>query len=155
MFGKLKSVLLRAASLDENKLAKRVFDDRTLQAQIIDLNTYGQLYDKGVDANGNSLGDYSTATIYGTSKFAGKIEKGARYDHITLSDSFDMYNSWRFINESDGFTLRADTIKDGTDLENSFGKIVGLTSESRSEIIPEVRERLIGEVRKELTGKGL
>lgn len=152
MFGKLKAVLKRAQNLDENKLAHRVFENRILQDQVIDLNTYGQLYDEGVNALGQSLGDYSPATIYGTAKFEGKISKGARYDHITLSDTFELYRSWRFVNQSDGFTLTADTIKDGRDLENSFGKIVGLTPQSRAQIIPEVRERLIGEVRKELTG---
>lgn len=141
--------------MDENKLAKRVFDDPILQAQIIDLNTYGQLYDQGVDAMGRSLGDYSIATIYGTSNFAGKIEKGQRYDHITLNDTGDLYRSWRFRNESDGFTLTAATIKDGTDLENAFGKIVGLTPQSIQEIVPEVRAGLIEQVRKELTGKSL
>jgi len=142
----------RVRELDENKIAFKVFEDKNLQAQIIDLNTTSQLYNKGVDAEGRSLGEYSLATIYGTSNFSGKIEKGQRFDHITLNDTGEFYQSFRFVNQSDGFTITADSVKDGNDLEKVFGKIVGLTQESVQEIIPEVRESMLAETRKAIIG---
>lgn len=152
MLSKLRDIAKRVRDLDQNKIAFRVFEDKTLQAQVIDLNTQSQLYEKGIDAEGRSLGEYSLATIYGTSNFAGKIEKGQRYDHITLNDTGEFYQSFRFVNQSDGFTITADSVKDGNDLEQVFGKIVGLTKESIQEIIPEVREKMLIETRKTIIG---
>lgn len=152
MLSKLRDIAKRVRDLDQNKIAFRVFEDKILQAQVIDLNTQSQLYEKGIDAEGRSLGEYSLATIYGTSNFAGKIEKGQRYDHITLNDTGEFYQSFRFVNQSDGFTITADSVKDGNDLEQVFGKIVGLTQESVQEIIPEVREKMLIETRKTIIG---
>lgn len=152
MFGQLQSMINRTRELDHNKIAHEVFENKTLQAQVIDLNTQSQLYDKGITKDGQSLGEYSLATIYGTSTFAGKIEKGQRYDHVTLQDTGEFYKSFRFINESDGFSITADSIKDGTDLEKVFGKVVGLTKESIQEIIPEVRESMQEKTRRAIKG---
>lgn len=143
MLKTLKGILSRAKKLDHHKVMKKALDEKGLQAQIIDLNTTTQLYEKGIDAFGRELGEYSQATIYGTARFAGKIEKGQRYDHITLNDSGKFYASFRIINQADGFTIRANTIKDGQDLANIFGnKIIGLTQESKAEITPELSQRM-------------
>ena len=67
MFGALIDKFKGLAELDENKIIHEVIEDEQLQAQIIDLQTkangQGQLYDKGVDADGNSLGEYAPITI--------------------------------------------------------------------------------------------
>ncbi len=152
MLGKLFDIIDNVNALSENKVMFNVLSDRVLQAQVLDLNTQNQLYEKGVDSLGQSLGDYSQATIYGTANFEGKIAKGQRYDHITLNDTGRFYNSFRFINEADGLTISANSITDeGTDLAKTFGQeIVGLTSESKAILIEEVTPRIVEEVRKEI-----
>lgn len=159
----------KVAKLDEDKLLKKILDDPLLQAQIIDLNTEKQLYEEGIDADGNTLGTYSNATIYGTNAYEGKIAKGQRYDHITLNDTGAFYKSFKVKNEKEGFFITADTFKGGkttkqvfdsnsqsvrgvkvgdTDLAEQYGKqIMGLTKDSLNEIIPEVRERFVESVR--------
>lgn len=155
MLNGLKKRLNDVSKLDENKSMQKIFSDAVLQSQVLDMNVQNQLYEKGVDALGRSLGEYSPATIYGTKNFAGKIEKGQRYDHVTLKDTGEFYKSFRFVNERDGFKLTADTIKDGNDLENTFGKVVGLTAESRGNLVEEVRPAVVEVVRKTFAGKGV
>lgn len=152
MFGKLQRLIDNVQNLNVNEVMYSAMQDKVLQSQVLDLNTKNQLYEQGVDALGNSLGEYATATIYGTSNFAGKIEKGQRYDHITLNDTGRFYDSFRFVNEADGFTITADSITDeGTDLTKQYGnKIIGLTSESKAILVEEVKPHVIEVVRKEI-----
>lgn len=152
MLGKLFKLIDNVQSLNKNEVMYEVLQDKTLQAEVLDLNTQKQLYDEGVDSLGRSLGEYSAATIYGTSTFEGKISKGQRYDHITLNDTGRFYNSFRFVNEADGFTITADSITDeGTDLTKTFGQeIIGLTSESKAILIDEIKPRMVEVVRAEI-----
>jgi len=114
---------------------RQSLSNTNIQQEILDLNRLDQLYDKGIDAKSDSLGEYSPATIEGTSNFLGKKQKGQRYDHITLNDTGEFYNSYVFKNEKDGFLIQADTLKDGTDLADEFGKdIIGLTEDNKSKV---------------------
>ena len=132
MFEALKKRLKRIEKINVNSVMKKSLSGKSLQMDIISLNTDDQLYEKGIDSIGDQLGDYSPATIEGVpGRFKGKIEKGQRYDHITLSDSGDFYRSWRFKNESNEFYFVANAIKEGTDLAQFYGKdILGLTNEN-------------------------
>jgi len=76
---------------------------------------------------GVSLGDY---TAYTKSL---KQQKGERYDHITLKDTGEFYNSFRIIFTGDALQIIANPIKDDTNLFKEFGiDIVGLTEDSMS-----------------------
>jgi len=131
---------------------KQTLDIPIVQAQIIDLNTQEQLFEKGVDSTGVSLGEYSPNTIEGTRFYLGKKQKGQRYDHITLRDTGDFYKSFRFLNFSDYFTFEADTIKDGTDPNEKYPDILGLTDASKTEASDIVLPHLAEIVRKKITG---
>lgn len=148
MFKPLFDLIKKVKALDQDKLVKKSLDDKDLQREILRMNTEDQLYNEGVDSKGKSLGNYSNATIFGTKNYLGKIQKGQRYDHITLNDSGKFYASWKFKNEAKDFFMSADTNKNGVDLATEFGKdIIGLTSENTKAIIPDVKKSLLDQLR--------
>lgn len=102
-----------------------LFQNAEFRKLVIDLNTIDQLYNEGIDSRGVSLGDY---TAYTKSL---KQQKGERYDHITLKDTGEFYNSFRIIFTGDALQIIANPIKDDTNLFKEFGiDIVGLTEDS-------------------------
>lgn len=119
-----------------NEILREVWRNPRVQNFIIELNTEGkptsQLFEKGEDSLGVSLGEYSLSTILGTSQFEGKLSKGQRVDHITLKDLGDFYETFVVIPLLTGFRLEADGDKGGGDnLFDDFGKdIVGLNEEN-------------------------
>ena len=144
----------RAVKIDVNRMLFEILNDTTLQVQVLGLNTESQLYDKGIDAAGNELGQYSFWTKAYFKPIAASQGRDGRTDHITLKDTGEFYASFRFVNEPDGFMISANTIKDdGNDLAVIYGnKILGLSSESMAEITPEIRERLVELSRKTIAG---
>ena len=112
-----------------NEILREVWKNPKVQNFIIDLNTEGkptsQLFEKGEDSLGVSLGDYSPFTK------AIKAEKGQRLDHITLKDTGDFYETFNVIPFLLGFRLEANPIKEDSNLFDDFGKdIVGLNEEN-------------------------
>lgn len=151
MFKPLFELIKKVKRLDQDKMVKKSLDDKSLQREVLRMNTEDQLYNEGVDSKGKSLGEYSKATILGTKNFEGKIQKGQRYDHITLNDTGAFYNSFKFKNEAKDFVISADTSKQGTDLTKQFGKdILGLTDENTKGIIPDVKKSLLSQLRQKL-----
>ena len=59
----LENLLKRAKKINISKIVTAILRDKKVQVYILNLNRYEQLYDFGIDANGNSLGDYSAKTI--------------------------------------------------------------------------------------------
>ena len=76
------------------EIFRELFLDKDFIDYIIELNTIDQLYNRGQDSTGDSIGEYETATIYGTSKFKGKLEKGQPIDRVTLKDTGAFYESF-------------------------------------------------------------
>lgn len=146
MFGAFKKLGNNIASLDKNKLFREIFSEPLLQAEIIDLNQK-QLYEEGVDSKGVPTGEYSDATIYGTSNFEGKIEKGERYDHITLKDTGESYDSMKVEVEESTFSINGNFPQS---VETAFPDALGLTTESKKELIPTVNEYLIDKIKTKL-----
>ena len=121
-------------NLNINDIFFELWSDNRVQNYIIDLNTEGkptsQLYELGVDSLGNSLGEYSPFTI------PFKVEKGQRFDHITLKDTGDFYESFIVTPLKTGFKIDANPIKDDDNLFDLFGKdIVGLTEENQERLV--------------------
>lgn len=145
MFEALIKVIQNTKKLDENKILREIFNNTSIQQDIIFLNQE-QMYEKGIDSKGESLGEYSNFTI------GKKIEKGQRYDHVTLKDTGDFYNSMKFKNGKDGFTISANMVKPDTNLETIFPNALGLTDESLQEIkdlvLPRFKEAVLEAIRK-------
>jgi len=143
-------LIRQTKNLSAIKIMKNVWDDARLQAQAIDLNTESQLYEKGITSDEKSLGDYAPITIFYYKPLARAEGRDGRTDHITLKDTGDFYRSFKFNNENDGWSIDANTDKQGTDLSFVYGKILGLTDESINELMPEVKESFLKITRKEL-----
>lgn len=128
-----------------NPIMQKVMSDEDIQKKMIDKNQ-GQMFDKGVNAKGVSLGNYSPVSVSVYKKRPG---------HIQIFETGETYESMYVSSDETGTTIKGNTIKqswDGAiDLEDRFGKLMGLTEESKSELMPEIKERFI-EKFKEATG---
>ena len=98
-------LLKNVNNLNINDIFFELWSDNRVQNYIIDLNTEGentsQLYELGVDSLGNSLGEYSPFTI------PFKVEKGQRFDHVTLKDTGGFYESFMVTPLKTGFKIDA------------------------------------------------
>lgn len=131
MFDNLKNKIKVFNKISLENLFHSLFNNQEFQEYIIDLNTIDQLYSKGQDSTGESIGQYSDATIYGTSNFKGKIEKGQPIDRVTLKDTGEFYGSFKTLWEGTDIKITANTMKGADDLLQQWGKdIVGLSDES-------------------------
>lgn len=155
-FGRITDLVNNAKELTYQSTLFFVFSQEDIQLFAVELNTgdpnisdRGQLFLHGVDANGIELsqigGDYSPITK------DLKQFQGLPFDRVTLYDEGDFYRSWNFVNTSGGFILEADTIKEGEDLRNRWGKgIIGLNDESIQKLIIEVVPWIISYILREL-----
>jgi len=131
-------------NLDIDSIVENILRDAEFQRFIIDLNTEGQLFEKGIDSLGASLGSYAATTIEGTVNFEGKKSKGQRYDHITLKDTGDFYKSFAIKVQNGGFLIIANGQKDDTNLLSEYGKnILGLTDENLQIVIDAIKDKII------------
>jgi hypothetical protein len=102
------------------------------------LNTEEQLFEKGIDALGASLGEYSDFTK------AVKKANGQRLDHITLEDTGEFYKSFAIKVQNGGFLIIADGQKEDTNLFDRYGKeVLGLTDENLQIVIDAIKEKII------------
>lgn len=128
-------LLRNVNDLDINDVFKQIWSDSKVQRFIIALNTEGettsQLFNLGVDSDGQLL---TPAYTFNTIQF--KVEKGQRFDHVTLKDTGGFYESFVVIPLPTGFRLTANPIvDDGSNLFEKYGeKVVGLT-ESNQELL--------------------
>ena len=108
------------AKLDFGDVIFVVLNQDNIKELIIELQQE-RLYERGTDSNGASLGDYSDYTV------EIKREKGQRYDHITLRDTGEFYESFTVTVVKDGIVLDANPNKENTNLFSEYGiDILGL-----------------------------
>ena len=134
----LVSRLDRVINLDVDVIISNILKDEEFQRFIIDLNTEEQLFEKGIDSLGDSLGEYTdfTKVVKGL--------KGQRIDHITLEDTGEFYKSFAIKVQNGGFLIVADGQKEDTNLLEEYGKeILGLTDENLQIVIDAIKDRLI------------
>lgn len=152
MFGAIKQLKRRVDRIDENKILKKVFDDDIIQGQIVDLNRK-QLYEQGIQADGTPTGEYHPITIaykkqYGEGTEAPSLFKlPGRTDHITGLNTGLTYKSMDVKSEPAGIHITADD-RNGFFEREPQG--LGLTPESRRELLPEIKEVMDDEIRKKL-----
>ena len=142
----------KAFTFDLDRVLFNVWSNPRVQNFIIELNTEGQptsqLFEKGEDSLGVSLGEYSPFTVQL------KVNKGQRIDHITLKDTGEFYESFDITPFRNGFLITANPIKDQDNLFVEYGEdIVGLSDQNKiilceSQIF---REALIQEAKKALS----
>tara|TARA_R110000851_G_scaffold220616_3_gene373478 strand:- start:1014 stop:1463 length:450 start_codon:yes stop_codon:yes gene_type:complete len=133
----------RVASLSYEATLTKVWNDKRVQAKIIELNTRKQLFDEGLKSDGSYLPDYSDVSVR---------EYGKPSGHIRLFETGEFFDSFRIIVFGSIAEIVADTIKNNpfgedTDLAKVYNNtIIGLTDESKTvlkEIIYEVTKEII------------
>jgi hypothetical protein len=155
-WGRLTDLINRGKGLDTTSALFFAFSKDHVQLFAIELNTggpnnseNGQLFLQGLDAEGVQLsktgGDYAPMT-----KDLKRFQ-GLPFDRVTLYEDGDFYRSWEFMQKGDSFTLKADTMKDGEDLQTRWGSnIIGLTDESITKLSSEVLPEIIQYIRRQL-----
>ena len=121
-FDALHDLYDRIAMLSDDRLWKMSVDVSVRNA-IIEMNTEDQLFDKGIDSEGASLGQYSEFTV------VSKKIKGQRFDHITLKDRGLFYDSWVVVVDARAIVIDADDVADyDRPLFTVYGEdVLGLT----------------------------
>lgn len=160
MFNRLKAITKNTKKLKTKVIFRIVFQNSEIQDLVLDLNRVEQLFKKGIDSVNDEIGFYSEVTeqlskgqSFGFGGDSGTKQKKAG-EPIFLLDEGEFYKSFKIKIFNDGFTINADTLKDdGTDLAQSYGKeILGLTNESKTEIITKILPFVVEETRKIIRG---
>lgn len=139
----IEIMLNNIKSLDVGTVFKEVIEFN--EDFIIDLNKGDQLYNDGLDAEGNELkrlGNPFTNSGYAPITVKIKKAKGQKTANITLEDSGKFYRSFRLKVTKGSFTIIANTKKDETDLIDEWGPILGLTNEN----VQLLNEKILQEV---------
>lgn len=139
MIDKVEDIIKGLSAIGLPMMAK-VFDESSLQVQSIDLNQI-QLYDKGINADGLTLGEYSPVTIGYWKPLAASEGRDGKTSNVTLKDTGEFYNSMKFEKDSEQFWISGDVNKGGTNLMQIYGQILGLTTESLDYLHDEILER--------------
>ena len=161
---KLFKSVRAAISLDETAMFNAVLTDNGFRKWILDLNR-SQLF-KGEDSEGRELGDigggYSFTTEFlnegvrftfnpKSSEF-GDVEGGSKGKEEGQSpfllDTGEYYDSYTLTVGNGFFQISSDPIKDGQNLEDSFGdNLEGLQSENLQKVIDAIKKEFTKEVR--------
>ena len=135
-------------ALDEKKVLTEVLADKFLHAEMVDLNQ-AQLYEKGLQADGTPTGDYADITVAYYKPLAESEGRDGRSDHITGKDTGETYRSMHVEAKPEGIVISAD---DRNDFFLRIDKGLGLTKESKKEILPAIREMVVDKLRAALKG---
>jgi len=139
MFGAIKKLSKNIQSINMLTLMEQVIDEPEVQAQMIDL--VNNQMDAGIDASGGVMPEYSYTSV---------VKYGKEPGPFTLFDTGDTRGSMKVLTGTEAFAVGADTELHGADLTNLFEPSLGLTNESRIEIMPEIKERLQEKVREKI-----
>ena len=141
-FQALRDITKRIKGLDPDELMEEVWKQEDTQEIIVELNTRGQLFNKGIDSEEDSLGEYAPFTI------ERKIESGLPTDRVTLFQEGNFYKSFYIIPHKKGFIIEADPIAGDSNLFDNFGEdIIGLTDDSKAILIQKIILRIQNEFR--------
>lgn len=150
-FTRIDLMLNRAKKLSDN--SAWIFSvDKEVQEEIIRINTEEQLYEDGVDSLGLPLDSGKGYLGYSTFTINEKKANGQRYDHVTLKDSGDFYDSFTVRVTNDGWTQDADdSSKYDEPLFEVWGiDVLGITDENMKYIKEMIIENYIKYVTREL-----
>lgn len=144
-FTRLDKLFSALDNLNEDKIWLFAVDN-DVQDEIIRINTEDQLEEEGIDSLGRQLGDYAPSTI------AYKRRKGQRYDHVTLKDTGDFYNSFNVkVNVNEIIIDADDSSKYNKPLFEVWGvDVLGLTDDNMNYIKEMILENYIKFVLNEL-----
>lgn len=136
---RLHAFLRQGRQLSEAIAWYSVFD-RATSKQILDWIRQDQLFDKGVDSDGDVIGYYSKFT----EMINPEKEEGTPY---TLKDTGNLYRSLYIVALRDSFIIDGD-VSDIIDQDWYSEKILSLTEESKEKLRPIILKKYQEYVRK-------
>jgi len=132
----IETFLNNAKKVNAQELLIDVLKLEEVQALIVDLNTFDQLFEEGVDSEGRKLSDIRQPYAFSTAQR--KRSQGLPIDRVTLFETGKFYQSF-FVNikENGDIEINATTeFSANYDIRDSYGEeILGLTEESISKIV--------------------
>lgn len=132
--------------LNADAATKQVISNKAIQLEAVRLNTEEQLYQRGVDVQGNKMrSDYARfGRFYANSTIAIKNEKNQPTDRVTLRDTGAMYRTEKpFINGNE-LWLDMETY----DLVERFGQFVGLDTISKNKLVIKAKPIVLTYIKK-------
>ncbi len=134
----------------EKNLDKFIGESALRHSNVLeDAITEDQLFDKGEDGLGRSLGEYTPFTKFFKSTIAGQLGRNTRIDHITLRDTGEFHESVKVKITSKGeVEITSQPQKEDTNLIDEFGKeILFVNDENLNGFI---RPLLLDDLRKDI-----
>ena len=144
LFQPLRELTQKVIKLNQNRLLFEVIaDNKDLQNEILDLNRVNQLFDEGIQADGNDLNSSnSTQGVY--SSYTEQVNKGRVFtykghskskiagDKYFLYDSGFWFNSFKINASNNFFEIDAAPTRGKTNMLDEYGSdILGLTDQSK------------------------
>jgi hypothetical protein len=133
----LEVIARNVKKLNEDKAFQKVISTPAIQVEAIRLNVDEQLFKRGVDVFGVSMrSQYARGSnVYADYTIAIKNQKNQPTDRVTMRDTGAMGKTERAIINGDSLMLDMNTIKDGKDLQKTWGQFVGLDEFSKEILI--------------------
>ena len=132
--------------LDIDELLAEIYDRSEFKELVAKLNLQDQLFAKGINSKGVSLGEYAESTK------KKKRKDGLPDDRITLFQSGSFYDTIEIIPDNDGFWIVMDGRKKNTDLFVRYGEdVLGLTDENFEPLKDLINEELVKIIQEKIT----
>jgi hypothetical protein len=133
----LEVIARNVKKLNEETAFKKVISTPAIQLEAIRLNRDEQLFKRGVDVFGVSMrSQYARGSnVYADYTIAIKNDKNQPTDRVTLRDTGAMYRTFKTKIVGDELMLDVDSIKEGKDLQKTWGQFVGLDEFSKEILI--------------------
>lgn len=132
-----------------------IMNDNAVKQEIVSLNQQ-QLLEFGEDVEGNKLRTYlaQPGQVYAYSTIQYKKDKGQPYDHVTLYNTGAFHRSFKAETERSYTQVKGKTKTSDGDISDNLdiSKILGLTKESKEELIQFLRVPSRKAFRKALNG---
>lgn len=137
MFGVFKKMQQNIHELDSKNIVTEIIQQPLINSEIIDAQK--AQWDVGLEADGSFMGNYSPISV---SKY------GKPDGPIRLEDTGATRESIKVLVNDGSFTTTADL--ETHDLQLRFPNALGLTSESLSELMPEIKSNVIEKVKNQM-----
>lgn len=133
----LEVIARNVKKLNEETAFKKVISTPTIQLEAIRLNRDEQLFKRGVDVFGVSMrSQYARGSnVYADYTITIKNEKNQPTNRVTLRDTGAMYSTFKTKIVGDELMLDVNSIKEGKDLQKTWGQFVGLDEFSKEILI--------------------
>lgn len=155
MFGVVKKLCRRVAKLDEDKIITKIFDDKDLQARIVNFNQMQMLAGKGADSN--NLPRYDQDPYFKTPNAAkayqawkAHVSPNKEKDPAVMDFYIDghFHKTLKVVSSQKAVTIKSDSEIAGDIQDKTNQEALGLNKESLARILPTVQEEIINEVKK-------